>query len=227
VRPTHPLRLRSITDLHLTETKIKAYLDKVAAEYRFGDASWYLYRLMLSRAEERLSEDYIEMMYAVLKSWGMNSRGARLAPYSDMKASILSSRSTIRKLSALRLEKVGSLRAGFVHETLRKLFDALVLVERGKPKFVTFAKTMHFLCPHLVAPMDRRYTLAFFRKNQTALPKGDRQFDLFIEIMEQYRELCLAFDLDKFVDRRWNLTLPKVCDNIIIGQSKLRSPTRT
>lgn len=215
------LKLRSLLDLHLTEKRIKTYLDEVASEYRFGDASWYLYRLMVSTPQVDFSDDYFEMMYAVLKSWGMNNRGARMAAFEQMKTSILRSRSTIKELSTLRLEKARSLTEGSVHDKLKELFETLVLVQEGKPKFVTFAKTMHFLCPHLVAPMDRRNTLVFFRKNEAALPKGNRQFDLFIEIMEQYRQLSSTFNLNKFKDSRWNLSVPKICDNIVIGYRRL------
>jgi hypothetical protein len=223
--------VRNMTETEFTESRITKYLDKVETRYRCWDAGWYLYRRLMQGGMNRFSTDYLEMAYVLLKAWGMDSRGARLASFDDFKRSIKDSKTEILKLSRLRIEEVDSFKTGSVHETLKHLFGSLKLVKNKKPKFVSFAKAMHFLCPDLVPPMDRKYTLGYFGQNQYALQDNERQFQLFIKIMEQYRLFNRKHPLAKRVDKqsRWNLNLPKVCDNIIIGHYLLKEkkPERT
>jgi len=214
------LKINSLAKAHLTAKQIEKYLHRVRDKYRHGDASWYLYRQMVWERGDYTTFDQIERLYAVLMSWGMNSRGAKLVPFGDFLASIKRNRQTIQRLSNLRIEKVESFDSPVLLRPLNNLFRSLVIVPSGKPRFVAFSKTMHFLCPNLIAPVDRKYTLTFFRNHQSALPtKEELQFELFIKIMEDYRIFVREHELKGYLDKRWNLSLPKVCDNIIIGRS--------
>jgi hypothetical protein len=97
----------------------------------------------------------------------------------------------------------------------------LKLVANGKPKLVTFSKTLHFFLPDLVVPIDRKYTLQFFY-GSTYVPKSDqKQFQRFMEIEQQYLKLQSNIDFSKFIDDKWNLNIPKTLDNLIIGYEKL------
>lgn len=213
------IKIRSLATLHLTDTQVSKYLQQVKLRYRHGDASWYLYREMVKERWDYSSDDQIERLYAVLSSWGMNSRGAKLAPFEKLATSIKKNQKTLDALSRHRIERVDSFESPSLFSLLRFLFDSLAIVQTGKPKFVGFSKAMHFLLPDLVAPMDRQYTLRFFRGNPAALPKqGERQFELFVKIMEDYRTFIGEHKLEKYLDDRWNLSLPKICDNIIIGK---------
>jgi len=216
------MKINSLAQAHLTDRQIATYLNRVRDKYRHGDASWYLYREMVWDYGG-YSSDQIERLYAVLMSWGMNSRGAKLVSFERFLASIKKNRKIIESLSEQRIQKIDSFDNPAVLLPLKHLFKSLAIVPSGKPRFVSFSKTMHFLCPHLIAPMDRKYTLTFFRKNPASLPsKPERQFELFKMIMEDYRVFVAEHKLKGFMDKRWNLSLPKICDNIIIGRSLLR-----
>lgn len=200
----------------MNESQIARYLQRVSKTYRRGDASWYLYREMVRERGDYSTFDQVERLYAVLISWGMNSRGAKLASFEDFLDSIKKNRKTIEALSNFRIEKVESFDSPTLLRLLKQLFDSLVIAELGKPKFVAFSKTMHFLFPNFIAPMDRQYTLKYF--HPSPLPKdGELQFELFKMIMEDYRAFIAEHRLEKYLDDRWNLSLPKICDNLVIG----------
>ena len=210
-------KIGSLAKAHLTDKQIATYLDRVRDKYRYYEPSWFLYREAVWD-HGRLGLDQIERVYVVLKSWGMNSRGAKLVPFDDFLDSVIENRSTIVSLSNLKIKNLKSFESPTVVLPLKHLFESLAIVPSEKPRFVAFSKTMHFFCPHLIAPMDRKYTLTFFRK--TTLPENPGlQFELFIKIMEDYRIFVAEHRLKGYVDTRWNLSLPKTCDNIIIGRS--------
>jgi hypothetical protein len=213
------MKMGSLAKSGLTESQIDKYLQKVKKEFRHGDASWFLYREMVRERWNYSSEDQIERLYAVLSSWGMNSRGAKLAPFEKLLDSIKKSAMTLNTLAKFRIEEVESFESPTLLGPLKSLFGSLAIVQKVKPKFVGFSKAIHFLLPDLVAPMDRQYTIRFFRGYSTALPKQEElQFDLFVKIMEDYRVFVTDHKLEKYLDDRWNLSLPKICDNIIIGK---------
>ena len=83
------MAVREMTEAEFSESRITEYLNKVETDYRCWDAGWYLYRrLMNLGATNPFSTDYLEMAYVLLKAWGMDSRGARLASFDDFVDSI-------------------------------------------------------------------------------------------------------------------------------------------
>ena len=109
---------------------------------------------MMRSSIDHLSLDYVEKVYDLLMSWGMNSRGAKLASFAKFRGSILfeRNREIIRSLERLRLEEIDKrLQESEIEKSLKCLFDSLELADKEKPKFVAFSKTMHFLCPSLVS----------------------------------------------------------------------------
>ncbi len=216
------MNIRSLAKSNLNEGQIARFLQRVRNKYRRGDASWYFYRQMMRDKWDYSSNDQIERLYAVLCSWGMNRLGAKLAPFEDFSASIKKkeNKKRIEALSKVRIEEVESFDSNSLEPPLKLLFHSLSLVQEGNPKFVTFSKTMHFLCPNLIAPMDRKYTLKFFHPS---FPKDRTQeFELFMMIMEDYRIFVGGkHKLGRHLDDRWNLNIPKICDNIIIGKQLL------
>jgi hypothetical protein len=97
----------------------------------------------------------------------------------------------------------------------------LNLVATGKPILVTASKTLHFFMPNLIVPIDRKYTLNFFNGNESVPTKIEKQFQVFIKIQREFSLFSATHDLTAYKDERWNLTIPKVMDNMIIGFMKL------
>jgi len=47
------------------------------------------------------------------------------------------------------------------------------------------------------------------------------QYQMFIKIQKEFSRFSSAHNLAVYKDERWNLTIPKVMDNMIIGFMKL------
>lgn len=204
---------RSFAGFHLDT--LKSWLCKVE-NFRTHDPAKYLYRKIADYSGDRFSDDFIKLSYVTLVAWDMNTRGAKLSDYEVFKKSILANKNTIELLAHKTLVD------GFYYdsiEILNELYHKLEIVADGKPIFVTFSKLMHFFLPDLVPPMDRKYTLNFFKKNTpnsiiSDLPKS---FDLYVAILFEYRYLATKEDLGVFINDGWSKNIPKICDNIVIG----------
>ena len=86
----------------------------------------------------------------------------------------------------------------------------------GKAKLVSNSKTLHFLFPNLLMPMDGLHTLTYFYHNTSE--SSDKYMELIklsLEIMgkdsEENWKKCLGNG-----DKWWNTTVPKMIDNAII-----------
>lgn len=130
--------------------------------------------------------------------------------------------------NGLRLEKYNLINLkekGLILEKLKTLFFNLDLTET-KSKIVTFSKTLHFLLPELIVPIDRKYTLDFFYSNkQIPTDKNknkncEKQFRIFEELFNKFIERSDIYNLNKYLDKIWHVAPTKVIDNAIIGYSK-------
>lgn len=205
---------------NLTETfrieNIPYLIQYVATNYRPYDPGQYLYGLVTEFSNEaKYSDKFIELVYTTLIAWNMNQRGAKLSDFPTFKNSLLRYKELIQSLDNLRIEKL--IDTIGLTEKIKILFENLQVVANGKPKLVTFSKTLHYFLPNLLMPIDRRYTLTFFYKH-TNLPQSDSgQFEIYRDIFAQFRQFATAYNFDRHKDRHWNKNIPKIIDNIIIA----------
>lgn len=190
-------------------------INETSNNYRVYDPALYLYRELKQHESPFLSEERANLTYTTLIAWGMNSRGAKLAEFSDFKKSLIENWEPIQEISENYLEDI----TGFEYDSLESLYDNLNLTQT-KSKMVTFSKTMHFLAPNLVAPLDRKYTMNFFYGN---IRSDKDDFETFKEIHEAYKKLARKQNLHEFLDNKWNRSIPKIADNAVIGYMKLNS----
>jgi hypothetical protein len=209
-------------------------LKKTKEYYRPFDPGNYLYNLLLKKTDkiDLFCDEYLELVYTTLIAWNMNGRGAKLSDINTFKNSIRKNKSDIIKLKKYRIEKLCENNEE-IFEILDSLFEKLDLVEKSwtgkkiKSKLVTFSKTLHFLLPKLIVPIDRRYTLNFFYNNKIVPTDNDikknnkKQMKIFKELHLKFYEIGKIYELEKSKDNKWNLNLPKIIDNAIIGYSKL------
>ena len=162
------------------------------------------------------SNEFIKLVYDMLKAFGANrgKPGGSLHDLADFQKSLRKHAGCIESLAKLKLETLKATDCELV-KTISCLFDKLELV-RTKSPLVTFSKTMHFLLPNLFMPIDRWYTLRFFYGYAPSNQKA-----CCLEVFEQFREFAHAHSevLRVQVDlkSRWNRSVPKVIDNVIIG----------
>lgn len=193
---------------------IKSCLDKTTNDYRSLDPGRYLYGLVMNNhVKDRFSTDYIELVYTTLKSWNMDSRGARLSDFSTFTKIIRKYKSYFDDF----LNGSADYPAENYRQTLNFLFEKLELT-KGTSPLVTFSKTMHFFLPDLIAPIDRKYTLSFFKKNHRwTFRDKNSQFSVFMDIQNAYYLFAHKHKLEDYLDDKWNRNIPKIMDNLVIG----------
>lgn len=208
--------------LYEIETDIRVLLDESMSAFKPESKSEQYYLDLISKSSDVAAptEEYIRLLYDTLVYWKMNSRGAKLSPYERFKQSIIRNWQMILDLRGHSLCGSSDKEFEELLKKLRELFDSLELTASGKPKLVTFSKTLHFMLPDLVVPMDNTYTLPFlFRSSQVDL----RSFDPFEAALREFRSFSMAHpELTAYLDRASNPNIPKILDNIIIGWIRQR-----
>ena len=204
------------------ENKIQTIINTITSRiadinlrYRSGP-SFYFYRRILAlrrncpKISTFLSNNYnLEILYAVLVSWDMNSRNAKMKYFDDFKSALISCYAELEKIEN-ELETFEVAQGNEILELLKKAFLKLELMETSG-RLVSNSKCLHFLFPSLCIPMDRTNTLRYLYGNTNESPK--RYLDitrLSFEIMKQ------PVQFDKYLDDRWNQSVPKLIDNAII-----------
>lgn len=163
---------------------------------------------------------YINLVYAALKEFSMNERGARLVAQPRFQSSILKHVPTLSLLSSYRLESIGNKSLTNIFSNLWVLFRELQVMASSS-KLVGVSKAMHFLLPNLVMPIDRKGVLSFYYGQISPnIPTSlHKQFQVLQEVFESYRDLAqhLPLNLSNWDGNWWNKSVPKRIDNAIAG----------
>lgn len=186
-------------------------------KYREGpDLYFYRKTIGLRRAKNinELFDDsedrFIELLYATLVSWDMNSRGAKMAYFDEFKQSILGCSSRFSELSTYVLDKLAEEEFRNVKKLLSGIYSNLNLMKTSG-RLVSNSKVMHFILPDLVMPMDREHTLKFFFGNTGESPSK------FLDIMDCAYHIARKVDLRSYLDTKWHQSIAKVIDSAIIS----------
>jgi hypothetical protein len=182
--------------------------------YRSGPDLYFYNRVFHLRGKSNdivsfLGDDYhMEMLYATLVSWDMNSRGAKMRYFDSFKENILSCRENFEVLE--RFAQKDEWDVNTLLSILRVTYDKLNLMRTGG-RLVSNSKLLHFLFPQMLMPMDRMNTLKYFYGNTGESP------DKYFEIIEVCHEIMsMDEDWERYLDDGWNKTIPKLVDNAII-----------
>ncbi len=157
-----------------------------------------------------LSNDYnLEILYAVLVSWDMNSRSAKMKYFDDFKNALIL---CLPELEAIESEfEIFDVRQGDnILNLLKNAFLKLALMKTSG-RLVSNSKCLHFLFPSLCMPMDRTNTLQYLFTN--TYESTNRYLDIIrfsFEVMQQ------SVGFEKYLDDHWNQSIPKLIDNAII-----------
>lgn len=195
-------------------SKIRNGIEEINERYRKGP-DLYFYRRLLARRKQAqdlpsfLQDDYnIELLYATLVAWDMNSRGAKMLYFDYFRGNILSCLDQLRQLESLLVSNQNQ--RNDILQVLRTLYDNLTLMMSGG-RLVSNSKLLHFLFPDKLTPMDRTNTLQYFYNNT-----GESS-NKFIEITN------VAFDImgmeenwAAHLDQMWNVSVPKMIDNAVL-----------
>jgi len=183
--------------------------------YRSGP-DLYFYKRVLSRNNQSKkltdligNDNNLEIIYATLVAWDMNSRGAKMKYFDEFKENILCLSSQLQKLWKKRLEDIDDFEATL--EVASDIYDRLHVMKTGG-KLVSNSKLLHFLFPHLLMPMDRSNTLMYFYKHTNESKKQ------YLDIIRWSYDITKKSGIDwsRYLDDNWNSTIPKILDNAII-----------
>lgn len=195
--------------------------------YRSGPDLYFYKRVMdvnsgSKSIEEFLGNDYhLELLYATLVSWDMNSRRAKMEYFDKFKESILSQKEKLKPLWKEQITAITDIDE--ILDTVGEIYDGLCLMKTGK-RLVSNSKALHFILPELLMPMDGKNTLIYFYNNITESRKK------YLEIIRGSFELIreMGKDAGYYLDTEWNRTIPKVLDNaIILKNNKSIKKTRS
>jgi len=214
----HPYQIAMIKDrtkkLNEIIAIIKNSISDINKRYRSGPALYFYNRLYQLRndcegVKSFLEKEYhLEVLYATLVSWDMNSRGAKLKYFDDFKENILSCCETFQEFENKIENKNKSFES--IEPVLKKLYTSLHVM-KTKSKLVSNSKLLHFLFPEMLIPMDRNNTLSYFYNNSS------ESLNKYIEIIDFSFEIMNLFDSwETYLDSGWNKTIPKLIDNAII-----------
>lgn len=161
------------------------------------------------------------LIIETLKSWNMDQRVAKLTTVEKFKQSF-SMNYVKEDIIKLSIYKLHSINKGQIEDEiiglLKNVFINLTIMET-ESRMVGVSKTLHFLLPDLVMPMDRTYTMNFFYGNNKYSKDVEKEFnvfkDIFIKTYDITRGLCLT--QNEVDGKGWNTSVPKLIDNAIIG----------
>lgn len=190
-------------------------IKEINERYRKGPSLYFYKRITALRKqhssiESFLSDDYtLEILYATLVSWDMNSRGAKMKYFDDFKKSLLSAKKELYDVENCALTFNANSAKGTLI-CLRQVFSKLNLMETAG-RLVSNSKCLHFLFPSVCMPMDRTNTLKYLYGNT------NESENKYIEITQFAFEIMQATNnCHRFLDDLWNTTVPKMIDNSII-----------
>jgi len=200
------------------------FVDKCNETYRSGH-DLCLYRKLMSMHRQNANLDsllgnseFLDTIYRTLKEWDMNKRGAKLVPFETFKDSIRLYKDILLKLYKYKLYDDIYDEMGSVKKLAEKVFCNLQVME-SKRRIVGLSKVLHFLYPDLIMPIDSKYTMtAFYGYNKySSAPK--KEFATFWEIVERTYDIVERLELspDDVDGKLWNVSVPKLIDNAIIG----------
>lgn len=226
------LKKERMNSLTKSKEDFKKYVDAFYSKKPpFPESSFYFHdrvvKIVKKTSEyEKLLTDtrFLELVYAVLSAWGMDRMDgrARLVSFKDFRRNIEDNSPLLQELFLFKLNEFDDRKWWKIKDELKNLFRGLRIM-KGYSQLDGVSKTLHHLLPDLVPPMDRAHTLKFFYGTKKSAPyfPPNKEADKFLEILDQFRDICKKLNLtENDFEREWDTSIPKLIDNAIIGYVK-------
>ena len=200
------------------------YHESYYAVNTFRGPSLHFHRRALGLEGEVSGRLQLELIYAVLTSWGMHRMGAggpKMQPFDIFEHSLAP---LSRDLEALRHSDSAHMATG-EWSRLERVFRGIDVMASGT-SLVGNSKVMAHLLPNVVSPIDRAYTLTHLFGNGNVQNDLDSEWLLMRKILEGFfypianeavvREKAAEWISDK-ARYPWDTSMLKVVDNLLIG----------
>jgi hypothetical protein len=210
---------------------LKRLLDKTpSVGDDFGGPSVYFHKkALLEQKNNFLGKDHLNMIYAVMPSWGMHrmgSNGAKMVDYNSFEKEILKNKDELFELNNKDYKNVD------INKVV-ELITEKVNVSKTKSSLVSSSKVLHHILPNIISPIDRNYSIRFMLKNTDDW--GSSSINILNENKKLYAEIFLTEmynfirDNEKMMlnyiiepnentlsDNNFNTCLTKIFDNLIM-----------
>ena len=218
------------------------YLEKTKCLFS-GPSIYFHHRALEECKRAFLGKNHLEMIYAVLVSWGMHRMGekgkkgknlTKMCDYRDFEKQITTqiindpegSGKKIKIADVLKRYKNKTIISATDKEikAIVKLMFEINVSESGS-KLVSASKVLCHILPNLVPPMDRRYTLKFMRRTidvqgENAKKKIAREKNVAIEFIKEMKAFIdgeYGVRMKKECKDPFDTSLPKIFDNLIVA----------
>ncbi len=225
-----PQEKRTVPQIADSRQSFFSFIDVCNRLYRSGH-DLYLYRQIIDKHRNGngldsllKDEDFYPLIWNTLDAWNMNQRRAKLTSIDNLRSSILVNRFNLLELYQYKLHSIS---AGEVESkvirSLKQVFVGLNVME-SKRRIVGVSKTLHFLLPDLVMPIDGKYTLSFFYGYNKSSTDVEADYNTFEEIFRWTRKVTskLGLNQDDVNNVAWNTSVPKLIDDAIIGWKHMK-----
>jgi hypothetical protein len=214
----------------------------------FGGPSVYFHEECLRAGTEGfLSRRHVEMLYATLTAWGMHRMGdkkrtkTKLTDWDCFNGSLLAEGSALQQFRGNRMVEMSETMYAEAVLALKPIYCRLKL-SVSKATVVVNSKAFFHLFPEFIPPIDRHYTVRFFRQQPqqwlnhkgkfqvVSLPRDlDEQFNLFRDICIRMKRLTTRMEPRILEEerRQHGLGAPKALDNAIVNYVTIVSGERT
>lgn len=201
----------------------------------FGGPCSYFHEKCLSAGRDKfLSERHIEMLYATLTAWGMHRMGkgkTKLTEWTKFSVSIREQASELEQFQSCSLLKMSETEYSNAVLQLQPYYRELKL-SVSNATIVANSKALHHLFPDFIPPIDRQYTVRFFRQEPERWRDKKKKFSTILlpqrieEQFEWFHRICVgikrladrvdpALIEDEF--RLHRVMAPKALDNAIVN----------
>jgi hypothetical protein len=179
--------------------------------------SLYFYRKLLTRrvaagnVDSFVADPYnLELAYAVLGLWGMDTRRARMKDFASFAAGVTRVREQLKVLEVALTQEKDTEK---ILPHLSAVYETLDIM-RGKNKLIGNAKLLHLLFPDDLMPADGENTLLYLYASKSE--SNSRYLELTRFLFRLRPEIVRRqIAWDKCKDDGWNSTFPKIIDNTI------------
>ena len=190
----------------------------------FSPASDYFYKKILSYSNKplhhKLRDDrFIEYIYSALLAWRMNRGKNQLIEFDEFTQNIRGQGGILAKLESATIFTFDEKDAAL----LKKAFLGMHLIQTKnkegkfidtKSIIVSNSKTLHFILPRLVPPVDNAYTGKLFSLDGSY----EKQAKLLIKIMREYRGIMENAGIaPNDLMKNYGPNFAKFMDDVVIG----------
>ena len=198
----------------------------------FGGPSLYFHKMaLLKQQNDFLGKEHLNMIYAVMPSWGMHrmgSKGAKMVNYDIFESEIMKNKNELHELRNLNYKNVGV-------NTIVNLLTKNIHVSTTNSYLVSSSKVLHHIIPNLVSPIDRNYSIRFMRKTNDNFGKNAMNITneeayalIFLQEMymflnkneEKISKYIIKIDDSNIYNSNFNTNMTKIFDNLIMTYIK-------